>query len=529
MGTPAKKIGKYVLYEQIAKGGMAELYRGKVVGAGGFEKRVALKRILPDLAHSEEFQRMFLAEAKVMASLVHSNIVQVVDFFRDGQDVYLVQEYIFGKNLRQILKKTQEQGKLIPIPVVLHVVMEVAKGLDYAHRKMDEASGKPLGLVHRDVSPQNIMVSYDGDVKIVDFGIVKLAISTEKTATGVLKGKFGYMSPEQIEGLEIDQRSDIFSLGVVLVEALTGQKLFQAETEVQYVKLIQSFQLPRISMLRPEVTVELEEVAHKALEKDRSRRYLSAQHLLLEVSKVLQQSYGGAHSVLCAEFLRSLFAQEYAEELEQMQSPVEVYEQGAELRATGTEAGAGRRGPLATHVGKASEPTQRKPHPLRDLSAGGWHELKHKSGIRFRIKLDPQKPWPSSSVQAAPSQGESGEGRASGEPSPKATAGTASASGSELPSKSIFLRWWRNPRARRLLILGGLLLLLLWLLAKPVSESPKSPDVPPPGVSTEPRNPTSDEGGDGDSGGPYELPEDAPLGEPGPPPEPDLPEPGDPL
>jgi eukaryotic-like serine/threonine-protein kinase len=398
MGPSAKKVGKYVLYELLAKGGMAEVYRGKMVGAGGFEKRVAIKRILSDFANSQEFQKMFLAEANVMSTLEHANIVQVLDFFRERDELFLVMDFIFGRNLRQILKRAQEIKTPLPIPIALYMMAKTAEALDFAHRKAD-AHGKSLGIIHRDVSPQNIMVSFDGDVKIVDFGIAKLANSAEKTQTGVLKGKFGYMSPEQIEGLTLDYRSDIFSLGVVLYECLAGRKLFQADTEVQIIKMIQTFRTPRIAADRPEVSEDLEKIMQRALLKDRVKRYQSALEMADELSSVLMKEYGGCNALKSADYLKRLFKDEYHEAMQMMKAQTEVVaiadpasmtqvKERSKLQSSAT-GNAGTVTPMRQK--KVGEPTVVKSNPEHRAA---YHPFSLGPNIRFKVELDDNKPWP---------------------------------------------------------------------------------------------------------------------------------------
>lgn len=480
MGASAKKIGKYILYDLVARGGMAEVYRGKMVGAAGFEKRVAIKRILADFAASGEFQRMFLSEAQIMASLVHANIVQVTDFFRENDELLLVMDFIFGRNLRELLKKTQEKGVYIPIPIVLHLIIKTAEALDYAHRKVDDQTGKSLGIIHRDVSPQNIMLSFDGEAKIVDFGIAKLASSAEKTQTGVLKGKFGYMSPEQIEGLTLDYRSDIFSLGVVLYESLVGQKLFQADTEVQVIKLIQTFRPPRVASLRPQVSEELEKVLHKMLEKDRVKRFQSAIDVAGALVHILMHEYGGCTTLACSEYLKDLFADEYEMELRQMRalSALHVVEQIPEVKraATGTDGAVTQ---IKQHQQDATVlKMDRSPQDQ-------YYAFKLGDGIRFKVELDPGRSWGSVTKEDMASQdAESRKGaqdRIEQKSVPK--------------RQSLLLELWKDPKKRRWLIIGGAILVMLLLLLQGEPEEKPAPEQPQTADELTQQPSAQDEGG----------------------------------
>jgi serine/threonine protein kinase len=270
------KIGKYLLLERIATGGMAEVYRAKASGAGGFEKQLAIKRILPTYSENEEFRKMFEYEARLSSQLTHANIVQVYDFVKSGETYLLAMEYVNGKNLRQFLNKAKKMGTSVPIEFAVYVINEVCKGLEYAHSKRDENTGKALNIIHRDMSPQNVMLSYEGSVKIVDFGIAKAKDRVDETRSGVIKGKFGYMSPEQANGDSVDNKTDIFSTGIILFELLTGRRLFAAETDLATLRLIQECVIPSPGRINPKVGSDLEKVLLMALAKDLNVRYSNA-------------------------------------------------------------------------------------------------------------------------------------------------------------------------------------------------------------------------------------------------------------
>ncbi|MFN7147789.1 MAG: serine/threonine-protein kinase, partial [Myxococcota bacterium] len=225
MELPAQ-FGRYQLLERIAAGGMAEVFLARSFGVEGFEKRLVIKRILPELAQNPRFVQMFVHEAKLSVSLAHPNIVQVFDLGKVGDDPYMAMEYIQGRDLTQVLRVLRRNGERLPIPIAVTIAAAVARGLAYAHARA-APDGRPLHIVHRDVSPHNIMVSYEGDVKLVDFGIARLVGEREGAdAKRPGGGKFAYMSPEQAAGKPLDHRSDIFSLGVVLFEMLAGRRLF---------------------------------------------------------------------------------------------------------------------------------------------------------------------------------------------------------------------------------------------------------------------------------------------------------------
>ncbi|MFI5289596.1 MAG: serine/threonine protein kinase, partial [Polyangia bacterium] len=223
-----RALGPYRLLSQLAVGGMAEIYVAKTAGVGGFEKLIALKVIHPNFSEDPEFVQMLVDEAKLSVQLQHANIVQTFDLGRIDEQYYIAMELIDGIDLYRLLRQASEKEIDFPFEVAAFIAQETSSGLDYAHRKRD-SKGRPLKIVHRDVSPQNVLVSYDGQVKIVDFGIAKAALRGQQTAAGVIKGKYYYMSPEQAWGDPIDARSDVFSTGILLYEMLVGQMLYLEE------------------------------------------------------------------------------------------------------------------------------------------------------------------------------------------------------------------------------------------------------------------------------------------------------------
>jgi len=303
-----------VLLEPLAAGGMAEVYRARQVGMGGFEKTVAVKCILRNHASSKEFREMFAQEAKLCALLQHPNIVQV---FANGEVdgyLYLVMEFIDGKNVRQMLNHAIDAKTQVPVDISCFIVTEMAKGLHYAHEFKDENTGESLHIVHRDVSPQNAVFSYDGAVKVIDFGIAKAAAAASNTRTGVLKGKFSYMAPELIEGHKPDRCSDVFALGIILYELLTQQRLFTADDELQIMKLVRDCKIPDAQTFNPQVDAALKSILLKALAKDPAHRYLTAGDLQADLQRYMNQTFPNFLSSQFSAFVRHLFAAEITEE-----------------------------------------------------------------------------------------------------------------------------------------------------------------------------------------------------------------------
>ncbi|MEZ4703926.1 MAG: serine/threonine-protein kinase [Bdellovibrionota bacterium] len=315
--------GKYIILDRIAVGGMAEVFKAKAYGVRGFERLLVIKRILPHLSSDEEFVEMFIDEAKISVELNHANICQVTDLGKIDDNFFIAMEFVNGKDLRGILKKCFMTSSLLSIPACIYIVSEVCKGLDYAHRKVNTITGKALDVIHRDISPQNIMVSYHGDIKIVDFGIAKTASKMHKTQAGVLKGKFGYMSPEQAEGIELDYRTDIFSTGIILFEILSGQRLFMGDTDFETLEKIKNCNIPNIMELNEEVPLEVKSVIDKALAKEPDDRYESAMEMHLELSKILYNKYEGFSPEDLSNTLQDLFATEIKQENESLRRAID--------------------------------------------------------------------------------------------------------------------------------------------------------------------------------------------------------------
>jgi serine/threonine-protein kinase len=272
------QFGPYTLLERISLGGMAEVFKAVEFGVDGFERTVAVKRILPHVAEDEEFIAMFKDEARIAVQLTHSNIAQIYNLGHEHDSFYIALEYVAGKDVRSIFERGRSQGQVMPIAQACFIVMRVCEGLDYAHNKKDKY-GRHLNIIHRDVSPPNILVSYEGQVKLIDFGVAKAAGRASNTQAGILKGKFGYMSPEQVRGMPLDRRSDVFSLGVCLWEILTNTRLFQAETDFATLEKVRAVEVDAPSQHNPDVGEDLERIVFKALASEPAERYQSAMEL----------------------------------------------------------------------------------------------------------------------------------------------------------------------------------------------------------------------------------------------------------
>lgn len=313
MSVRGVPFGKYHLLERINVGGMAEVYRAKLIGVEGFEKQLAIKRILPSVAADQDFITMFVDEAKIAGQLTHGNIAQIFELGRIDDTYYIALEYLPGRDVRALFERLRRRKEIIPVDLACYVICRICEGLDYAHRKTD-ALGRNLGIIHRDVSPQNILVSYEGEVKLIDFGIAKAADNSMKTQAGILKGKFGYMSPEQVAGEVIDSRSDLFSVGIVLYELVTGERLFTGDSDYGILEKVRAANVPRPSIPRPDLDPAVEQVIMRALARNPADRYQHAGEIAADLQRYLvTQSKVLSRGDLAA-YMKILFASEWERE-----------------------------------------------------------------------------------------------------------------------------------------------------------------------------------------------------------------------
>ncbi len=304
--SDGETFGDYTLLDRIAIGGMAEVWRARRRGVEGFQKIVAIKKILSHLTGSQDFITMFIDEAKLAAQLSHNNIIQIYDLGKVGDDFFIAMEHVDGKDLRSILTAAQKSSRPIPLGLGLLIVSAVAQALDYAHRKRD-FDGDAMGLVHRDVSPQNVMISFEGAIKLCDFGIVKAVAKASTTQMGALKGKLQYMSPEQAWGKSVDARSDIFSLGSVFYEVLTGSQLFSGDSEIGVLDAVRECRISSPRKIVPEISEEVARIALKALAKSPDERFQTAGDLELEIRAVLDNLRPTPSQKALAAYLHTLF------------------------------------------------------------------------------------------------------------------------------------------------------------------------------------------------------------------------------
>ena len=357
-------VGRYALYSEIAAGGMAAVYFGRLLGPAGFQRTVAVKQLHPQFSRDADFVAQFLDEARITARISHGNVVQTLDIIADDQQLLIVMEYVHGETLARMLRSAQEQHYRLPVGVALAIAHGMLHGLHAAHETRDDR-GQRLGIVHRDVSPQNVMVGCDGVVRVLDFGIAKAASRAQVTRQGHIKGKLSYMAPEQARARGVDRRADVYAAGIVLWETLTGQRLFWAENQVGILNQVLHMPVPPPSSRRRDVPPEIDAIVLKALDRDPERRFMAASDfaLALEAAGELAnpREVGSEVERLCGADLAARAA-----------VANEISRQGAHAEPTGA-------GSLASDLARRSReksPTAERPVPITDstsqVTRGGW-------------------------------------------------------------------------------------------------------------------------------------------------------------
>ena len=320
------QFGKYQLLDKIATGGMAELFRAKLTGAQGFEKLIAIKKILPNLSEEESLVTSFIDEAKLAALLHHENIVQIYDFGDMDNEYFIAMEFLFGKDLRTIRKTAKKRDLPLGMENILYIVSRICAGLDYSHNLKD-LQGQPLNIIHRDINPQNVLVTYEGQVKIIDYGIAKAASHNNKTRENLIKGKLAYMSPEQANGQTIDHRSDIFSTGIILYELLAVRRMFEGET-MHVLSLVRDAHYDPPEEVIPDLPAKLNQILSRALAKDPDQRYQSASEMLADLEEFAFELSLRPNARSFAQYMKELFEEEFAEEELALWAKSKIYEAG---------------------------------------------------------------------------------------------------------------------------------------------------------------------------------------------------------
>jgi eukaryotic-like serine/threonine-protein kinase len=304
-----QRFGKYLILDHLVDGGMAKICRARYLGEQA-NKVVAIKMVQPQFSSDEAFVRMFQDELNITFSMLHPNIMQVYDYGKTSGQLYTAMEYIHGANLKQYLDRLKERKVVFPVEISCYIISQVCLGLHYAHTFTDKLTGKPFNIVHRDISPHNIMLTYDGAVKVIDFGIAKANTNSEATQAGTIKGKLSYLAPEYLEGLELDARYDEFAVGITLWELLCSRKLFQANNDLAVLKQIQACKVIPPSTINPSVPKELDTIVMKALSKDRSHRYENLDQMNRALVKFLYSQYPDFNATDLKNFAEDLFKKE---------------------------------------------------------------------------------------------------------------------------------------------------------------------------------------------------------------------------
>lgn len=388
-------FGKYLLLERINVGGMAEVFIAKAFGVEGFERFLAIKKILPTMAEDQEFITMFIDEARISVQLNHANVVHIHELGKYEDTYFIAMEYVAGRDLRTILERYRRRKEIMPTAQAVFIASKMCEGLDYAHRKKD-ARGQDLSIIHRDVSPQNILVSYEGEVKIIDFGIAKATNRSQKTQAGILKGKFGYMSPEQVRGMPIDRRSDVFAVGVILYEMLTGEKLFVGESDFSTLEKVRNADVPLPRQFNPNCPAGLEKVVLKALAREPDERYLWASDLQEDLMRFLLAGDAIYSSKHLSAFMKESFAEDMLREAEKMER-FSAIERPDQIEASGVTAippqRAPRRTSMATPVPHAvassarATPAPYRTPPAHDIPPPTEEELAEMDGASDKTQI----------------------------------------------------------------------------------------------------------------------------------------------
>ncbi len=302
-------FGKYRILERVASGGMAEIFKARLEGIGGFHRTFAIKRILPHLTSNPEFVDLLVDEAKVAGLLSHANIVQILDLGRIDEHYFIAMEFVSGHDLGEVMKRCLEKGITLPVPHAVFVCIEVLKGLEYAHKRQVMRDGRPvpLDIVHRDISPSNILVSNQGEVKITDFGMAKASVKALETIDGVVKGRFDYLDGAQAEGRPASQQSDLFSLGVVFYEMLVGDHPFRRDTDMATLEAVRSGQFEPASFVNMDIPPQLDDVIARALSPDPAERYADATSFKEDLDRFFHESEFIFTQSTLAAFLKGLF------------------------------------------------------------------------------------------------------------------------------------------------------------------------------------------------------------------------------
>lgn len=317
MSDKRERFGRYLILDHLVDGGMAKICRARFLGEQA-DKVVAIKMVQPQFSKDESFKTMFMDEIGITFDLIHPNIVQTYDYGVHQDQLYVAMEYCDGRNLKEYLDKLKERKFVFPVEISVYIITQVCQGLHYAHTYTNKLTGKSANIIHRDISPHNIMLTFDGSIKVIDFGIAKSNTNSEATQAGTIKGKLSYLAPEYLEGEELDPRYDEFAVGITLWEMLCSRKLFKASNDLAVLKKIQECKVPPPSSINPNVPKELDEIVMKALSKDRNKRYEDLDKFNRALMKFLYTNYSDFNATDLSYFAKELFKDEIKADREKL-------------------------------------------------------------------------------------------------------------------------------------------------------------------------------------------------------------------
>lgn len=339
-GKKFDRFGRYLILDHLVDGGMAKICRARFLGEQA-DKVVAIKMVQPQFSADESFKTMFMDEIKTTFGLLHPNIVQTYDYGLQNNQLFVAMEYCDGRNLKEYLEKLKERNFVFPVEISVYITIQACQGLHYAHTFTDKLTGKPANIVHRDISPHNIMLTFDGAIKVIDFGIAKSETNSEATQAGTIKGKLSYLAPEYLDGHELDPRYDLFAVGITLWEMLCSRKLFKASNDLAVLKKIQECKIPKPSSINPNVPEELDKIVLKALAKDRNKRYQNLEELGRALNKFLYSTYPDFNASDLSYFAKELFKVEIKKDRERMYEfgQIDIKPYIADMRQEGENGG----------------------------------------------------------------------------------------------------------------------------------------------------------------------------------------------
>tara|TARA_R110002072_G_scaffold1989_2_gene16305 strand:- start:30364 stop:32433 length:2070 start_codon:yes stop_codon:yes gene_type:complete len=357
------RFGRYLILDHLVDGGMAKICRARFLGEQA-DKIVAIKMVQPQFSQDESFKTMFMDEIKVTFGLLHPNIVQTYDYGIHNEQLYVAMEYCDGRNLKEYLDRLKQKKFVFPVEISSYIISQVCQGLHYAHTLTDKLSGKEANIIHRDISPHNIMLTYDGAIKVIDFGIAKAESNSEATQAGTIKGKLSYLAPEYLEGMELDHRYDQFAVGITLWEMLCSRKLFKAANDLAVLKKIQECKIPPPSSINPNVPEELDKIVMKSLSKDRNKRFENMDKFNRALIKFLYANFPEFNASDLSYFAKELFKEEIKKDREKLFEfgKIDIKPYLAELKRE-QEGGSGR----SASSGDGSAPAKRKEEAVLDF------------------------------------------------------------------------------------------------------------------------------------------------------------------